>query len=114
MTADKILSNAVMCKILKTTLKVANFASIPIDRIGISVLRIQTVFYFSLLFSMAVPSGTENSKKVFDALFLKIHVILEIRDLIKEKHCTKMLTTLLELTLFLHLYSNFTTTRHTF
>lgn len=54
--------NAVMCKILKTTLKSANFTSIPINIIGISVSRIQTVLDFSLSFSKAVPSGTENKK----------------------------------------------------
>lgn len=77
-----------MGKILKTTLRVANFTSIPINIIGISVSRIQTALDFSLLFSKAVPSGTENRKKVFDALFLK-KVILEIKYLIKQKHYTE-------------------------
>lgn len=57
--------NAVMCKILKTTLKAANFASTPINIIGISVLRIWTVLDLSLSFSKAAHSGTENRKKKY-------------------------------------------------
>lgn len=65
-----------MYKILKTTLKVANFTRIPINIISISVSRIQTVLDFNLLFREDVPSGTENRRKVLDALILKIHIIL--------------------------------------
>lgn len=81
---------------IKITIKVANFPNIPLKTIDISVVRIQTVFNLNLLLSEAVPSGTENMKTLFDALVLKISIILEIKNLIKPK-TSKMLMTLSDL-----------------
>lgn len=85
-----------MCKILKTTLKVANFPNTTLKTKGVSAVRTQTVFNLNLLFSKAVPSGTENMKTLFDALLLKTNIILEIKNLISPK-TSKMLMTLSEL-----------------